>query len=63
MLVQSLPLLSGLRIWRCCELWCGSKTQLGLDPELLWLWSKPAAVAPIRPLPWEPPHTSSVALK
>ena len=26
--VQSLALLSGLRIWRCLELWCRSKTQL-----------------------------------
>ena len=27
--VRSLPLLSGLRIWHCCELWCRSKKQLG----------------------------------
>ena len=27
--VQSLALLSGLRIWRCLELWCRSQTQLG----------------------------------
>ena len=27
--VQSLPLLSGLRIWRCRELWCRSQTLLG----------------------------------
>ena len=27
--VQSLASLSGLRIWRCCELWCRSQTQLG----------------------------------
>ena len=26
--VQSLASLSGLRIWRCCELWCRSKTRL-----------------------------------
>ena len=26
--VQSLALLSGLRIWRCPELWCRSQTQL-----------------------------------
>ena len=25
----SIPGLSGLRIWRCCELWCRLKTQLG----------------------------------
>ena len=27
--VQSLPLLSGLRVWRCHELWCRLHTQLG----------------------------------
>src|SRR5512134_2112105 len=27
--VRSLPLLSGLRIWRCRELWCRLQTQLG----------------------------------
>ena len=26
--VRSLPLLSGLRIWGCCELWCRSQTRL-----------------------------------
>ena len=34
-----------------------------LDLELLWLWCRPAAVAPIRPLPWEPPYAVGVALK
>ena len=33
------------------------------DPVLLWLWCRPAAVAPIRPLAWEPPHAAGVALK
>ena len=27
--VQSLALLSGLRIWCCCELWCRLQIQLG----------------------------------
>ena len=27
--VRSLALLSGLRIWHCHELWCGSQTRLG----------------------------------
>ena len=27
--VLSLALLSGLRIWRCHELWCGLQTRLG----------------------------------
>ena len=30
---------------------------------LLWLWCRPAAVAPIRPLAWELPHAPGVALK
>jgi len=30
---------------------------------LLWLWSRPAAVAQIRPLVWEPPYAADVALK
>ena len=29
MQVQSLVLLSRLRIWHCHKLWCGSQTQLG----------------------------------
>ena len=30
---------------------------------LLWLWCRPAATAPIRPLSWEPPYAASAALK
>ena len=33
------------------------------DPELLQLWRRPAATAPIRPLGWEPPYAADVALK
>ena len=33
------------------------------DQSLLWLWPRPAAVAPIRPLSWEPPYASGVVLK
>ena len=33
------------------------------DPALLWLWCRPAATAPIRPLAWEPPDAASVALR
>ena len=33
------------------------------DLVLLWLWSRPAAIAPIRPLAWEPPYAMGVALK
>ena len=35
----------------------------GSDPVLLWLWRRPAATAPIRPLAWEPPHAAGAALK
>ena len=42
---------------------CGVGCRLGSDLALLWLWHKPAAVAPIRPLAWEPPYATGVALK
>ena len=35
----------------------------GLDPVLLRLWCRPAAVAPIRPLALEPPYTALAAPK
>ena len=35
----------------------------GSDLVLLWLWHKPVATAPTRPLAWEPPYASGVALK
>ena len=31
------------------------------DPELLWLWRRLAATAPIRPLAWEPPYAAVAA--
>ena len=33
------------------------------DPTLLWLWCRPAAVAPIPPLAWEPAYCTSADLK
>ena len=39
-------------VCRCCS-----------DPALLWLWCRPAAAAPIRPLAWEPPYAAGAALK
>ena len=33
------------------------------DPALLWLWCRPAAIAPIQPLAWEPPYAVGAALK
>ena len=59
--VWSLASLSGLRIQHCRELWCRWKTQLW--SEVLWLWCRPAAVAPIQPLAWEPPYVTGADLK
>ena len=42
---------------------CGVGHRRGLDLVLLWLWHRPAAVAPIGPLAWEPPRAAGVALK
>ena len=42
---------------------CGVGSRHGLDPVLLWLWHRLAATAPIRPLPWEPPHALDAALE
>ena len=42
---------------------CGVDQRCGLDPMLLLLWWRPAAVAPIGPLAREPPCAMGVALK
>ena len=42
---------------------CGVGHRLSLDPTLLWLWCRPAAVILIRPLAWEPPYAVGAALK
>ena len=42
---------------------CGIGRRQGLDLALLWLWCRPAAAAPIRPLAWEPPYATEVALE
>jgi len=68
--VPSLASLSGLRIQYC--LWCRLQTWLGScgvgrrhgsDPVLLWLWRRPAAIALIQPLAWEPSYAAGVGLK
>ena len=41
----------------------GINSIYGSNPMLLWLWSRPAAAALIRPLPWEPPYATGSALK
>ena len=42
---------------------CGVGHRHGLDPELLWLWCKLTAPAPVQPLAWELPYAADVALK
>ena len=32
---------------------CGIGLRRGLDPVLPWVWCRPVATAPIRPLAWE----------
>ena len=40
---------------------CGVGHRLGSDSALLWLWRRLAAVAPIRPLAWEPQYAAGTA--
>ena len=40
---------------------CGVGCRRGWDPALLWLWHRPAAMAPIRPLAWELPYATRAA--
>ena len=42
---------------------CSVGCRCGLDPVLLWLWCRLAAVTLIRPLAWGPPYATDVALK
>ena len=42
---------------------CGVDHRHGSDSVLLWLWHRPAAVASIQPLAWEPPCAVAAALK
>ena len=59
--VQSLASLSGLRIRHSVS--CGVGRRRGSDLALPWLWHRPATVALIHPLAWEPPYAMGVALK
>ena len=42
---------------------CGVGRRCGSDPALLWLWRRPAATAPMRPLAWEPLYAAGAALE
>ena len=59
--VQSLASLSGFRIQVGVS--CGVGCRHGSDLVWLWLWYRPAAVALMQPVAWEPPHAADVALK
>ena len=42
---------------------CGVGHRCDSDLELLWLWCRLVATAPIRPLAWELPYATGVALE
>ena len=42
---------------------CGVDSRHGLDPALLWLWHRLAAVPPIQHLAWEFPNAAGAAWK
>ena len=42
---------------------CGVGSRCSSDLALLWLWRRLAAIALIRPLVWEPPNATVVALE
>ena len=60
----------GFDPWPCSVGWgsgvalsCGVDCRQSLDPTLLWLWCGPEATALIRPLAWESPYATGVALE
>ena len=57
MWVQSLASLGGLKIWRYHGLWCRLQIRLGSYVAVA------VAIAPIRPLAWQPPYAVHAALK
>ena len=42
---------------------CGVGCRCSSDPSLLWLWCRPVATAPVRPLAWEPPYAMGAVLE
>ena len=59
--VQAPASLSRLRI--CVVASCSVGHRCGSDLALLWLWCMAVAAALIRPLAWELPYASGVAVK
>ena len=41
----------------------GVGRRCGSDTELLWLWRRPGAADPIRPLAWELPYAAGASLE
>ena len=59
-----IPFLALLSGWRSgVAVTCGVGRGSDLDSALLWLWCRPAAVAPTGPLAWELPYAMCPALK
>jgi len=56
-----------LRVWSLASLsglvLIGVGCRCSSDLALLWLWCRPSAIAPIRPLAWDPPYAVGVAQK
>ena len=42
---------------------CDAGRRCGSDPTLLWLWCRPMATAPIRPLAWKSAYATGAALE
>ena len=42
---------------------CDVGRRHGSGPKLLWLWCRPVAAVPIKPIAWEPPCATGAALK
>ena len=61
MWVPSLASLGGLK--SSVAVSCGVGRRYSSYSELLWLWCRPAAVALIQPLAWEPPYAAGAALE
>ena len=62
--MRTRSLIPGLCQWvKHPVLPCGVGCRCGSDLALLWLWRRPVATAPIRPLGWEPLYAKGAALK
>ena len=53
----------GVTQWDKDPLSCGIGRRRNSELSLLWLWRRPAAIAPIRPLAWELPRAVGAAIE